>query len=53
MRQNEIYRIKLEKDVKEYLENGGKIEELPPFEQDMNCRKVKIDDGRLPNRQPS
>lgn len=53
MRQNEIYRIKLEKDVKEYLRKAGSIKELPPFEQDMNCRKVKIDDGRLPSRQPS
>lgn len=42
MRKNEIDRIRIEKEVKDYLAKGGKIEELPPYVQDANDRKAQI-----------
>lgn len=53
MRQNQIDRIRIEKEVAEYLKKGGKVKELPPFEHDKNVRKVHADDGLRSTGQPS
>ncbi len=41
MRQNEIDRKRIEKEISEYLEKGGKITECPPFQQSQDLRKAQ------------
>lgn len=45
MRQNQIDRQRIEKQVAEYLKKGGKVTELPPFKQDMNSTRARGSDG--------